>query len=146
VLVGPESANPDGWLASEADEVLADVRAVARECGADADRVVAVGVGAGGRMAYHLGFTAGDFVRGVAAVGADLGTKPRDPEPGRPLWLFLGVGEKDTRREGVTATAGELRKLGYVVTLNEMKGVAADTLDAETVGKLGVWLDFLDRI
>ena len=146
VLVGPESANPEGWLASEAEEVLADVRVIARECGADPDRVAAVGVGAGGRMAYHLGFTSGDFIKGVAAVGADLGTKPRDSQPGRPLWLYLGVGEKDGRREGMTTTADELRSLGYFVTLREMTGVGADTLDADTVNKLGVWLDYLDRI
>ena len=146
VLVGPESANPDGWLASEADELLADVRVIARECGADPDRVAAVGVGAGGRMAYHLGFTAGDFIKGVSTVGADLGTKPRDPQPGRPLLFFLAVGENDTRRDGMTATADELQALGYVVTLRVMAGVGADTLDADTVTKLGLWLDFLDRI
>ena len=133
MLVGPESANPDGWLASEAEEVLADVRTVAGECAADPARVVVVGAGAGGRMAFHLGFTARDLVRGVAAVGADLGTKPRDPEPGRPLAFFVTAAD----------TAKPLRDAGYPVTVRD---AAADVLDADTVETLSRWVDCLDRI
>ena len=137
VLVGPESANPDGWLASEADEVLADVRAVMGEVGADPARVAVVGAGAGGRMAFHLGFTARDLVRGVASIGAELATKPREPVPGRPLWFVLVAGK------GADGDAKALRELGYPVTVCEPAGENA--LDAATVTTLATWVDCLDR-
>jgi serine protease Do len=135
ILAGPASLNPDGWLASEADEVLADIRKLRDELGVDPSRVVAVGAGAGGRMAFHLGFAGRDLVRGVAVIGSDLGGKPRDPIPERPLSFFLTAGG--------AGGAKALREAGYPVTVREGAG---EVLDADAVKAVAVWADALDRI
>ncbi len=146
VLVGPESANPDGWLASEADELLGDVRAVAAECGADPARVAVVGAGAGGRMAVHLAFTARDLIRGAASIGGELSTRPRELQPGQPLWFVLVAGDSPERRTATAEEAKALREMGYPVTVDEPKGVGENTLDESIIRKLAIWIDSLDRI
>jgi poly(3-hydroxybutyrate) depolymerase len=146
ILVGPVAKSADGWLASEAEEAIADVRRLADEYVIDRRRVVAHGLGSGGLMAYHLGFAARDLVRGVAVGGAPLGTQPRDPDLARPLAFFIAGGKKDPRLAEIEAGTRKLAERGYPVIFREMPTAGATQLDGPTVDALRIWLDTLDAI
>ena len=72
IVVAPEAENENGWIASETDAVVQAVREVMNQYTIDRQRVIAHGMGIGGQMAFYLGFTARDLVRGVATTGAVL--------------------------------------------------------------------------
>ncbi|MFO0849110.1 MAG: PDZ domain-containing protein [Gemmataceae bacterium] len=146
ILAGPVSKSPEGWLASEAEEALTDIRRLADEYQIDPRRVVAHGLGTGGPMAYYLGFAARDFVRGVAVGGAPLTTQPRDPDLTRPLAFFLAAGKKDPRLANIEEGKRKLAEKGFPVFYREMPAAGPSELDAATVEALKVWLDTLDAI
>jgi poly(3-hydroxybutyrate) depolymerase len=68
---------------------MQDVKAVMGQYTIDKTRVVAHGMGQGGQMAYYLGFNARDTFRGVAALGAVLGTAPKENVASQPLSFFI---------------------------------------------------------
>jgi serine protease Do len=76
LLVGPKAKSNEGWVASETEEVVQDLRTVLGEYTVDRNRVIAHGMGVGGQMAFYIGFHARDLIRGVAVSGAVLGSQP----------------------------------------------------------------------
>src|SRR5262249_42865991 len=95
IVMGPRSAGPEGWVPSEVEGVVQDVKAVIGQYTTDKARVVAHGMGSGGQMAVYLGFNARDVFRGVATVGATLGTPPGENLATQPLSFFIAGGDKD---------------------------------------------------
>ena len=61
----------------------------------DKQRVIAHGMGVGGKMAYYLGFNERDLIRGVATTGAVLASPAKNNVANQPLAFFLVAGGKD---------------------------------------------------
>ena len=146
LIVGPKSNNPAGWLASETEEVLQDVRTVVGEFTVDRTRVVSHGMGVGGQMAFYTGFNARDLIRGVAVTGAVLGTQPKDAVPGQPLSFFIIAGTKDPLIKDIADGKAKLVEKKYPVVYREIADFGKEYLDEKSFDELRRWMDSLDRI
>jgi serine protease Do len=146
ILVGPKSRNAEGWVPSDTEEVVADLRAVMGDYTVDRKRVVAHGMGVGGQMAFYLGFSARDLFRGVAVTGAVLGTQPKEPVPGQPLAFFVVAGEQDPLVKQIAEAPAKLREKKYPVVYRQIKDFGKEYLLDTTLQELMIWLDTLDKI
>lgn len=146
ILVGPRSQNPDGWVASETEAVIGDLKDVLGRYTTDRTRVVTHGMGSGGAMGYYLGFHARDVIRGVAVSGAVPGTQPKDNTPGQPLNFFLVVGDKDPNLKEIAEGLAKLKEKKFPVIYREIKDFGKEYLTDVVLGELQRWLDALDRI
>lgn len=146
LLVGPQAKNKDGWVASETEEVLQDVRTVLGQYTIDRSRVIAHGMGVGGQMAFYLGFNARDLVRGVAATGAVLGTQPKDNLADQPLSFFIVGGQKDPLIRDIADGKARLAEKKFPVVYREIAEFGKEYLDEKTFQELRAWMDSLDRI
>ncbi|MBX9627897.1 MAG: PDZ domain-containing protein [Gemmataceae bacterium] len=146
ILMGPKSANPEGWAASETELIVQDVRKVLGRYAIDPARVVAHGLGNGGQMAFYLGFNARDVFRGVAAVGSVLGTAPKENVANQPLAFFVAAGDKDPLLKDVVLSKDALVERRFPVVYREVKEAGKEYLDAATFEVLLNWLDSLDRL
>ncbi|MBN9521730.1 PDZ domain-containing protein [bacterium] len=146
ILVGPKAGEAEGWLPSEADAVVQDVNRVMSEYTIDKARVVAHGLGRGGQMAYYLGFQARDVFRGVAAVGAPLGSPPRDNVATQPLQFFVAAGGRDPELKDIEAGKAQLDAQRFPVSYRLMKDAGREYLDGPTFAEFQNWLDALDRL
>jgi S1-C subfamily serine protease len=146
LIVGPKSQNPDGWVASETEAVIGDLKDVLGRYTTDRSRVVAHGMGSGGAMGYYLGFHARDVVRGVAVSGAVPGTQPKDNQPGQPLGFFLVVGDKDPNLKEIVEGVAKLREKKFPIIYREIKDFGKEYLTDVVLVELQKWLDALDRI
>jgi predicted esterase len=146
IVMGPKSGNGEGWVPSETELVMRDVKTVLGQYTFDRTRVVAHGMGLGGQMAFYLGFHARDVIRGVATVGAVLGTNPKENLSNQPLSLFISVGDKDPLLKEIVASKDLLVEKRFPVIFREMKESGKEYFDAPTFNDLLSWLDSLDRI
>lgn len=146
ILIGPKSKNAEGWLPSETEELLQDVRTVLGEYTIDRSRIVAHGMGNGGQMAFYLGFTARDLIRGVATTGAVLSTQPKEPVPGQPLSFFIVGGEQDPLVKDIAEAKPRLTEKKHAVIYRQLKDFGKEYLLETTLEELKIWLDSLDRI
>ncbi len=146
IMMGPKSQNVEGWLPSETEGVMQDVRAVVGQYTIDKSRVVAHGMGVGGQMAFYVGFNARDTFRGVAAVGAALGTPPKDATADQPLAFFISGGDKDPLIKKIKESRDTLVEKKFPVVFREMTLSGKEYFDTSTFLDLLAWMDSLDRI
>jgi S1-C subfamily serine protease/predicted esterase len=146
ILMGPKSQNLEGWIASETELVMTDVKRVLGEYTIDRTRVAAHGMGKGGEMAFYVGFQARDVFRGVATVGSTLETAPKENVANQPLAFFLAAGAKDPLLAEIEASKKALLEKKLPVSYRVMKEIGKEYLDGPTFAELLVWLDSLDRI
>jgi serine protease Do len=146
ILVGPKSGNASGWLPSETELVMQDVKSVLGQYTIDKTRVVAHGMGNGGQMAFYVGFNARDVFRGVATLGAVLGTNPKDNIANQPLSFFIAGGDKDPLLKDIVENKNLLMEKRFPVIFREMKESGKEYCDAATFSDLILWLDSLDKI
>ncbi len=146
ILVGPKAEAAEGWMPSESETVLADVNRVTSEYTIDKARVVAHGLGRGGQMAFYLGFQARDTFRGVAAVGAPLGTPPKDNVATQPLSFFVAAGARDPELKEIEAGKAQLDEKRFPVSFRKMPDVGKEYLDGATFAEFLNWLDAIDRL
>ncbi len=146
IVMGPKSGNKDGWVPSETELVMQDVKSVLGQYTIDRTRVVAHGKGNGGQMAYYAGFNARDVFRGVGAVGAVLGTNPKENVANQPLSFFIAAGDKDPLTPEVKESRDLLLEKRFSVIFREMKESGKEYFDAATFADFISWLDSLDRV
>lgn len=146
IVMGPKATNPQGWLPSETEAVVQDVRKVLAQYTTDKTRVVAHGMGNGGQMAFYVAFNARDVFRGVATLGATLGTAPKDNVANQPLSFHLSVGDKDPALKDVEAGKQSLEEKRFPVVYRLMNESGKEYYDVKIFNELLVWLDSLDRI
>src|SRR5262249_19141069 len=70
IIVAPLTENEAGWQGSDLDFVTQALRDVLAQYTVDRQRVVAHGMGVGGKMAFYIGFNDRDLIRGVATTGS----------------------------------------------------------------------------
>lgn len=146
ILMGPKANNAEGWVPSETELVMADVKRVLGQYTIDRARVVAHGIGNGGQMAFYVGFNARDVFRGVATVGSVLGTPPKDNVANQPVSFFVAVGDKDPLLKDVEASRQALEEKRFPVVYRVVKETGKEYFDVPTFTELLNWLDSLDRI
>lgn len=146
IVMGPKSGNADGWVPSESELVMQDVKTVLGQYTIDRARVVAHGLGNGGQMAFYVGFNARDVFRGVAAVGAVLGNNPKDNVANQPLSFFIAAGDKDPLIKDIVESKNLLIEKRFPVFFREMKESGKEYLDAPTFADFLAWADSLDRV
>ncbi len=146
IMMGPKSGNNDGWVPSETELVMRDVKTVIGQYTIDRTRVVAHGLGNGGQMAFYVGFNARDTIRGVATVGAVLGTNPKDNIAHQPLSFFITGGDKDPLIKEITQSRDLLLEKRFPVFYREMKESGKEYFDAPSFADFLSWLDSLDKI
>jgi S1-C subfamily serine protease len=146
ILVGPKSGNATGWLPSETELVMQDVKSVMSLYTIDRTRVVAHGLGNGGQMAFYVGFNARDTFRGVASLGAVLGTNPKETIATQPLSFFIAAGDKDPLLKEIVENKDLLIEKRFPVIFHEMKESGKEYCDQATFTDMLLWLDSLDRV
>lgn len=146
ILMGPKSGNASGWLPSETELVIQDVKSVLGQYTIDKTRVVAHGLGNGGQMAFYVGFNARDVFRGVATLGAVLGTNPKENIANQPLSFFIVGGDKDPLLKDIIENKNLLLEKRFPVLFREMKESGKEYFDAPTFSDMILWLDSLDKI
>ena len=146
IVMGPKSGGNDGWVPSETEVVVQDVKAVMGQYTIDKTRVVAHGMGNGGQMAFYVGFNARDVFRGVATLGATLGNPPKDNVANRPLSFFISGGDKDPLLKDIVASKDLLMEKRFPVVFREMKESGKEYFDLKTFTDFLAWLDSLDKI
>jgi S1-C subfamily serine protease/predicted esterase len=146
ILMGPKAQNAQGWVPSETEVVMQDVKRVLGQYTVDRSRVVAHGMGNGGQMAFYVGFNVRDVFRGVATVGSVLGTAPKENVANQPLGFFIAVGDKDPLLKDVQASKAALDERRFPVVYRELKEFGKEYLDEKTFAELLNWFDSLDRI
>ncbi len=97
-------------------------------------------------MAFYVGFNARDLFRGVAVVGASLGTNPKENLADQPLSFFIAVGDKDPTLAEIKESVQLLRERRFPLIYREMKNIGREYLDTDTFHDLLLWLDSLDRL
>jgi S1-C subfamily serine protease len=145
ILLMPKSENENGWLPSESDAVVQIVQEATGPYTIDRQRIVAHGMGVGGQMAFYLGFTARDQVRGVATSGAVLGTPAKDNVANQRLQFFMVAGGKDPLAKDIAESRGKLTGNKFSVVYREIPEMGHQYLDAETLRLMARWIDSLDR-
>ena len=145
ILLCPHAENESGWLGSEADFIQESIRNVLSEYTIDRERIVAHGMGNGGQMAFYLGFSARDLIRGVATVGAVLTSQAKDNVANQRLAFFVAAGGKDPLINAIRETKDKLIEHKFSVVYHEIPENRPQYLDSDTLEDLVHWLDSLDR-
>jgi serine protease Do len=146
ILIGPKSQAVNGWVASETEGVVADVKAVMERYTIDRNRVIAHGMGNGGEMAFYLGFNARDVIRGVAATGSPLGIQPKDNLPTQPLRFFIVGGQKDPLIKEIALAKPALDEKRFPVVYRPIADFGKEYMDQKTLIELCIWMDSLDLL
>jgi serine protease Do len=147
ILVGPKSNNDTGWTPSNADFVLEALRDVLSNYTVDRQRIVAHGMGVGGQMALHMGFTARDLIRGVATSGSVV-TEFKDNLAAQRLSFYLAVGDRDLLAKAVAEGKTKLMERRFPVAYRAVPNRGREYLFAEPalLRELVRWIDSLDRL
>ena len=116
----------------------------------DPRRVIVAGEGRGGQLAYALAIHGRKLVRGVAVVDSPLPRTLPVPEnnPNERLAVFSVETQNTPLSLLIRKDLKKLADAGYPVTQITRRGdqKAGEGLDASTRGKLGRWIDGLDRL
>ena len=111
----------------------------------DRRRVVAHGMGIGGQMAFHLGFTARDLIRGVATTGSAANVAKKDNLSNRRLSFYLMAGDRDPLFKAVAETRTKLVERNFPVFFREVVNMGRQYPTEDLLRDLGRWIDVLDR-
>jgi S1-C subfamily serine protease len=145
ILLMPKSDHEAGWLPGETDHVLEAARDVMNRYTIDPRRVVAHGMGIGGQMAFHLGFTARDLIRGVATTGAVGDVAKKDNLSNRRVSFYLMAGDRDPLFKAIAEVRTKLVERNFPVFFREVTNLGRQYPDEELLRDLGRWIDVLDR-
>jgi predicted esterase len=108
-------------------------------------RVVALGLGVGGQMAFYLGFRDRELFRGVATTGA-VATQPKSNEAGQRLAFFIVAGERDPLVKAIAEGRLKLVERGFPVSFREIANMGRQYLNEATLAELARWIDTLDKL
>jgi predicted esterase len=96
-------------------------------------------------MAFYLGFSARDLVRGVATTGAVLASPVKESLANQRLQFYVIAGGKDPLARDIQESADKLRAGKFSVVHREIADLGHQYLDAPTLEELARWIDSLDR-
>jgi serine protease Do len=147
ILLAPNSADPKKWERTEAAFVHKALEDVLANYNIDRTRIVVGGYQGGAAMAYLVGFTHRELIRGIATVDAALPARTRPPanDPIQRLAFYTTTAAKSVLASQIEAGVKKLREMKYPVTVHSQGDQAGRLNDAER-SELIRWIDTLDRI
>jgi S1-C subfamily serine protease len=146
ILVVPTAADPSRWEPTEVEYLQRLLQRVAIQYRVDPRRIVVYGRGGGGSMAWLLGLSSREIVRGVATSDAALPRTIRVPDndPVLRLAVFMELAPDGNMAANVRQSLQKLTAAGYPVTAQTMEPQRKE-LSAEERDQLARWIDTLDR-
>jgi serine protease Do len=146
ILVGPISGTNTGWVAGEAEGIMADIRWVRTRYTIDPQRVIAHGLGVGGQMAYYMAINHREVIRAAIPVGAVLASNPKEPTRQRLAFLVIG-GARDPIVKDIVEGYKKLSEKKYTAIYREMKNSGKEYVndDGDVFVEMIRWIDTLDR-
>ncbi len=146
ILVIPTSAEEDRWDRTELEYLGRLVERVVGQHKVDPHRVVVYGEAGGGAMAWLLGVSGRQIIRGVATSGAPLPRQLMVPsnEPMQRLTIFAAIPSDSDASVQIAQGLQKFSEAGYPVTT--LTGAnAGGKLSASQREELARWIDTLDR-
>lgn len=145
ILLVPQSRDERSWEPSETQFVRKTIENVRKDYEIDSDRIVVCGTDNSGAMAYLVGFTYRDLIRGVAAFNAGI---PRSSpaiynEPLQRLSIWVAGPKEGRDATRIESNVELLRKLKFPVTQTTTETEAFDDDSRQTMLR---WMDTLDRL
>jgi serine protease Do len=145
ILLAPKATDRDRWEPTEARFIRRAMDEMLKDYSIDRARVVVHGYQGGAAMAYLVGATSRDIVRGVAAIDTPLPRVPLgETDPVQRLAFLVGYATKTDTTPAVQAGIARLRALKFSVSEMQL-GEQARYLTAEELDQLVRWMDSLDR-
>ena len=147
ILYAPMADNPSGWITSEADGILQDIRSLVKTYTIDRQRIVTHGLGQGGTMAIFLGLDAPDWISGVASVGGVWVQSPKETPPGQSLFFFLVSGGRDPNIAAIRMVKERVIERKYPLWSTEIPDLGTGYLPTpDLIKQLVLWIETLDRL
>ena len=150
VLLMPEPADAAGWTNDDLEYLARLLQTAGSRWQIDPRRVIVAGEGRGGQLAYALAIQGRKLIRGVAVVDSPLPRTLAVPEnnPNERLAIFSVETQNTPLSLLIRKDLKKLADAGYPVTQITRRGdqKSGEGLDATTRGKLGRWIDGLDRL
>jgi poly(3-hydroxybutyrate) depolymerase len=146
ILVVPTAAEANRWERTELEYLRRLLERVVAQYRIDRQRIVVYGRGGGGAMAWMLGISSRDLVRGVATSAAPLPRQIRVPdnEPSQRLAVFAALPADKNAATQIAIGLEKLSDAGYpatTITTGDRDGRLSDPQRDE----LARWIDMLDR-
>jgi len=146
ILVGPRTPDVSGWSAEQQEPVKQVMDWVQDRYQIDPARVVVMGKESSAPFASQVAFKYRDLVRGLLILGAPLRVVPPDVDPDFPLeMVFVSAPDSPVHRQ-VARVVQILLKMNFPAWVIEDPQSMEEAFPAETVSRLAVWLDSLDRL
>jgi serine protease Do len=147
LLVAPTAAEPSRWERTELEYLNRLLERVLADYRVDGQRVVVVGQGEGGAMAYMLALIARDKVTGVASTDGALPRTVKIPpnDPSTRLAIYAWLPSEGSKIAQIRHGLQELSNAGYPVTAVS-NGDPAGSLRPEETRDFARWIDTLDRL
>jgi serine protease Do len=144
ILVAPQAADINSWTAGEAEFVAGVVEHIRSQYSIDPARITVLGLGDGGKLAWHVAFKHRDLFRGIAVASAPLSERPPDNDPDFPQQILTICSQGDPQLPRVTESVDILRQLEFPAA--SITTPPAEGLPAEAIDQITLWFDALDRI
>ena len=146
IVLEVKSADRTAWQPGEEEFVVKAAAALAAKYRIDPMRVVAMGEGAAGTMAYQVAFAHRGLVRGVVVVDAPLPplAEPPENDPATRLAVLAAVSSGARGSPRIDAGLKRLTQLKHPVTKIEL-GSNPRALTENELLAVGQWIDTLDR-
>jgi serine protease Do len=146
LLILPTSGDKNRWERTEGEYLGRLMERVVAEYSVDPRRVVVVGRGGGGSMAYLLGLANRDHFHGIATLGAALPRQIKVPpnEPGERVAILSTLPAAKDAAAQIADGLEKLSKAGYPITTVTTAESTAKLIDAQRE-ELARWIDTLDR-
>lgn len=147
LLVVPTAADPSRWEQTELEYLRRLLERALMQYSIDSRRVVLLGEGGGGAMAYQLGLASRDIVRAVATIDSPLPRQVRVPEnePSQRFAILAGVPTTGSAHLAqLNRGLGKLADAGYPVSTVSL-GSADGRLSDDAREEFARWIDSLDH-
>lgn len=147
IIYAPLADNPNTWLTSEINPMLADVQELLSRLPIDRQRIVAHGLGAGATLAHFLAGDAPHLIRGVVAVNGPLPATVKEPRAEQRLLTLIINGKLDPDLAQWRGVRPTLVEKGYPVLEMEIDGLGNGyPLAPEQLAEIARWIDAVDRL
>jgi serine protease Do len=146
IVMAVRSGDRNAWQPGEEEFVSKAAATLAAKYRIDPFRVVAMGDGPAGTMAYQVAFAHRGLIRGVVAVDAPLPPLAEPPDNDPAARLAVLAARSSGARGGSRIETGlkKLSELKYPVTTIEL-GPNPRTLTVKELSATAQWIDTLDR-
>ncbi|HND51946.1 MAG TPA: PDZ domain-containing protein [Pirellulaceae bacterium] len=146
IMLAPKSADANRWQPTEIEFVRKAIEEVVTRYSIDKSRIVSCGYQGGAAMAYLVGLSRRDLVRGIVAIDSPppLRIPAVENDPFQRLAIYNAVDGKSRLLPGIEAALKKFGELKIPTTLKKLP--EARDLNDDERAELVRWIDSLDRL